>query len=210
MHMLRCNSSVGLAVLLGCAVIQGCTGSGALRVDVLSQQGSVHPPREEPIPVVVGVRVGLIDGEVYSADRDVMVSNLVAKLSEANMFEKVAFPAPDDAAFHLYVGAKTRYYRDSGVALAGRIVLCVLSLGLLCQPGPSEYEYRVEVRAVKGPTDEAVGRYVGVGRSRVTFSVSNRDDADRAGWQKAATSAHDELIGHMRADEAKFLPGAGP
>jgi hypothetical protein len=92
----------------------------------------------------------------------------------------------------------------------GNIVLCLLSLGIVCLPSTSEYEYRVSVRAVKGPTDEAVGRYVGVGRSRVTSSVSNREDAEREGWRQAATSAYDELIGHMRADEAKYLAGAGP
>jgi hypothetical protein len=96
------------------------------------------------------------------------------------------------------------------VALIGKVFLCVFSLGIVCLPGSSEYEYRVSVRAVKGPTEEAVGRYVGVGRSRVTFSAPNREDADREGWRQAATSAYDELIGHLRADEAKFLAGAGP
>jgi hypothetical protein len=204
------DRGVGVLVLAACVLVQGCAGSETLRVDVLSQKGSVQPPRAEPIPVVAGVRIGLIDGEVSSVDRSTMVGNLVAKLNEANMFQQVVFPAPEDAVIKLNIGAKTRYYRGDGVALVGKVFLCVLSLGMVCLPNSSEYEYRVAVRAVKGPMDEAIGRYVGVGRSRVTFSVSKREDAGREGWQRAATSAYDELIGHMRADETKFLDGVSP
>jgi len=177
---------------------------------MLSQKGSALPPRETPLPVIVGVRIGLVDGEISSVDRKAMVGNLVAKLSEANVFQKVMFPSPEDADLMLDVGAKVQHYPPSrGLSMIGNILVCGFSVMLMCPQGSSEYEYTVSVRAVMGPTNEEINRYLAVGRSRVTYSGLNGEDAHREAWRLAVTSAYDQLITQMREDEGKFQVGAG-
>src|SRR3990170_109445 len=206
---IRFNRYLAVVFVASLALVQGCMAMGVSRVEVLSQQETIVSPRQDPLPLLVVIRIGLVEGEINSINQGYLVGNLVAKLSEGNLFRQVIYPAFGVENMVLEIGGTMVYHPPSNaVMMIGNIFLCSLTLTIVCPHISSDYDYTLSARTVRRTTNEEISRYLVVGKSRVASRWASRDDTDQEGWRAAATSAYDQLIALMRADEEKFLSGA--
>jgi hypothetical protein len=201
-----------LSLTVACMVpLVGCMATGVHRVEVLSFHGDLAPPRAAALPLVAGIRIGTVNGEVNSANEQYMINNFAARLSAANLFRQITHPTSGRENIMLEIGGKTMVHRPrSGPLLIGNALLCGFTLMLLCLPLTSTYEFTVDVRALTWPASEEINRYGATGASRVTYGAMTPEAPHTEGWRAAVTSTFDQIINQMAADEAKYLLKAPP
>jgi hypothetical protein len=195
------------ATLAVCLIfLQGCLAM-TYRASVISGDSGVVDPSAESLPLVVGVKAGTVDGEFNAVDERYMISHFVAKLSAANLFQQITYPTSGHEDIIFEIGGKSMLRRSYNPLMIGNILLCAFTLYLVCFPISAEYDYTVAVRAFTQPDDEEIGRYRVTGTSRITYGLLQAQGVrviNTDGWQLATTSAYDQLVARMRADEAAY------
>lgn len=205
----RCRAGEWIirASLVACLIlVQGCLAM-IYRPVVLSDNSGAGAPSAVPLPLVVGVKVGTMDGEINGLDERYMLSQFVAKLSAANLFQQITYPTAGREDVMLEIGGKSMIKRPYTPLMVGNVLLCTFTLYLVCFPFSAEYDYTVAVRAVAQADDEEIGRYRATGSSRITFGFfqsGGRDSVNIEGWRLAVTSAYDQLVARIRSDEAGY------
>jgi hypothetical protein len=194
----------GLAA--GLIVLQGCMAM-IYRADVLSDNGGAGEPAAVPLPLVAGVRVGTVDGEFNGINEHSLISDFVAALSAANLFQQITYPTTDHEDVMFEIGGKFMIKRPYAPLMVADAILCGFTLYLICFPNSVEYDYTVAVRAVAQNDDEVIGRYRATGISRITYGilqVGEPESVEVEGWQLAVTSAENQLVAKIRSDEAEY------
>lgn len=198
-------------LLITCLVLMpGCLAMGVSQVSVLSRNETVMSTRREPLPLVAGVRVGLVNGQASAVNEQVALLDFVAKLSDAGIFQRVHYPASGLEDIMFEVGGKTIYQADLNPLSFLGIIVCGGTLFIVCPRLSSSYEYIVHVRVLQPRVNMEINRYTAVGKRRVTFGLFSVNDAHPEGWRAAITSAYDQIIVLIRGDEANYVARVDP
>jgi hypothetical protein len=190
---------LGLAVL----VLQGCF-TGITSLDILSGHASIDAEEEEPVPVLVGTRLGLVNGQVSSYGERFLTETLIAKLLEGRVFLSLNHPMTGNENIVLEIGGTGGSSGVGADSLSFKTVLCGATLLLVCLPYTREYEFHLEVRAVSWPEGKVINRYVSTGKTRVEYRAESEQQAETEAKNLAITAAYNEVINLIKRDREQF------
>jgi hypothetical protein len=189
-------------------LLQGClAGIGGYKI--LTESPAVNPENAELHEVIVGIRLGVIDGRSSRYLEEHLAKEFSKKMDEEKVFKQTNYPINGTESVVFEVGADSPRREETAGNIA-KAVLCGATLLLACMPMTAEYEFHVEVRAIGWPVGTPIGRYRTTGTSRVKFGMLSELEAINKGREAAMTAAFIEVINRIKKDRAKYLPGVTP
>jgi len=194
------------AALLGLAVValQGCL-TGITGPELLSGHDTIDADDMEPVPVLVGTRLGLVNGQVSSYSERFLIETLIAKLLEGRVFLTLNYPLTGNENVVLEIGGTGAFAPGASAdSVSFKSMLCGITLMLVCLPYTKEYEFQLEVRAVSWPEGKAINRYWSTGKTRVEYRAQSEDQAQTDAKNLAITAAYNEVINQIKHDRERY------
>jgi hypothetical protein len=190
----------GLAVL----VLQGCI-TGITGPEILSGHDAIDAEELGPVPVLVGTRLGLVNGQVSSYTERFLTETLIAKLLEGRVFQTLNYPLTGNENVVLEIGGTGAFSPGAGAdSFSFKNLLCGVTLLLVCLPYTREYEFQLEIRAVSWPEGKAINRYQSTGKTRVEYRMQSEAQAKADAKNLAITAAYNEVINQIKHDRERY------
>jgi len=184
-------------------LLQGCL-SGITSIAVLSGHETIDPENVETVPMLVGARLGLVDGQVSTYSERFLVETLLAKFFETGVFQKINYPVAGNENVVFEIGGIGALSEKGNVRYTLKTILCAFTLMLVCLPYDKEFEFQLEVKAVSWPDGTVINRYRSTGKTRITFRAASEHQAESEATNRAITVAYNEIINMIKQDAVRY------